>query len=121
MPTRPITMPKTILPNTMVRHMPTPRSSAPSTPTRRGADSLRTELNRGLALHLPPDEHGEQQDHQADYTADNALAEHAPLGQQAHAHAQRKKGHADGAQDQGHKITFFILISSLFRNEFFRY
>ena len=57
-------------------------------------------------LHLPPDQQGDEQNHQSGHTADDALLEHPPLRQQGHAHTQRKEHAADGAQDQGHKIAF---------------
>ena len=61
------------------------------------AEGLRIELDRGLSLHLPPDDRGDQQDGQTNDAADDALIEHPPLRQHRHAHAQSEEHDADGA------------------------
>ena len=56
MPMIPTAIPRTILPSTMLRHIPTPSSSAPMIPQQNGSNGLTADLDWGLALHFPPNQ-----------------------------------------------------------------
>ena len=73
MPMIPTAIPRTILPNTMLRHIPTPSSSAPTIPQQNGSNGLTADLDWGLALHFPPNQPSDQPQRNADHGVLNGL------------------------------------------------